>query len=475
MSYGQSPVANFTVSDDTGCAPFIVQFTNTTTGSATGYQWNFGDGSGISTLTNPAHTYSSPSTYTVTLTATGNPNSIKTFQITVLGSPIVNFTANVTSGCPPLTITFTDNSNPVVPGPATYSWGFGNGATANTQHATYTFVTPGIYPITHTVTNSGGCVTSLVKTQYINVFTPPDADFTFTTVCKAPGTTTFTSTIVGSGPFIHSWDFGDGSPNSGLSSPTHTYLLPSTYNVRLIVTGPNGCKDTVIKPLGIGTLNASFNAPASACKGSPVHFVNTSTSAGSHIWDFGDGSPTISSTSPFHIFVNAGIYTVKLYSTDVPNTCTDTFTKTITILPGPSVNFSILPAQPCPAPATLTFTNLTVPASSTYTWNFGDGSPTSTQVNPTHTYTFNGPFEITLIATDANGCKDSLKIVDTIWAKYLDIGPINYNHCVPATIPFVNGLFYPYPIAGATWDFGDGSPTSASLNPIHTYTTAGTF
>ena len=50
-----------------GTAPFTVSFTDTSTGSPTSWEWDFGDG-GSSTLENPTHTYEEPGTYTVTLT-----------------------------------------------------------------------------------------------------------------------------------------------------------------------------------------------------------------------------------------------------------------------------------------------------------------------------------------------------------------------------------------------------------------------
>jgi gliding motility-associated-like protein len=53
---------------DTLCAQVPLSFVNLSSG-ASGVQWDFGDGN-TSSLTTPAHTYASPGTYTITLTAT---------------------------------------------------------------------------------------------------------------------------------------------------------------------------------------------------------------------------------------------------------------------------------------------------------------------------------------------------------------------------------------------------------------------
>src|SRR5439155_20500715 len=65
-----SLVDNFSASPTSGQAPLKVTFTDTSTGSVTGWVWNFGDGTS-STTQNPQHTYSTTGTYTVSLTVSG--------------------------------------------------------------------------------------------------------------------------------------------------------------------------------------------------------------------------------------------------------------------------------------------------------------------------------------------------------------------------------------------------------------------
>jgi hypothetical protein len=60
------PTASFVFSVPTGS--FKVSFTDTSTGSPTGWSWNFGDGSTITGTPTPTHTYAAPGTYNVVLT-----------------------------------------------------------------------------------------------------------------------------------------------------------------------------------------------------------------------------------------------------------------------------------------------------------------------------------------------------------------------------------------------------------------------
>jgi len=76
------PVADFTSTMDGQ----KVDFANTSLYSQAN-QWDFGDGTPVSTDASPSHTYSGPGTYTVTLTATGitgeEDQTTKTSEITV--------------------------------------------------------------------------------------------------------------------------------------------------------------------------------------------------------------------------------------------------------------------------------------------------------------------------------------------------------------------------------------------------------
>lgn len=65
-------VADFIGAPTTGTTPFLVQFNDSSRGTPTAWAWNFGDGA-VSTQRNPAHIYSTPGIYDVTLTVSRAP------------------------------------------------------------------------------------------------------------------------------------------------------------------------------------------------------------------------------------------------------------------------------------------------------------------------------------------------------------------------------------------------------------------
>ena len=63
--------ANFSATPTNGVAPLAVTFTNLSTGDYATCTWVFGDGGTTAACADPAHSYTTPGVYTVTLTVSG--------------------------------------------------------------------------------------------------------------------------------------------------------------------------------------------------------------------------------------------------------------------------------------------------------------------------------------------------------------------------------------------------------------------
>jgi PKD repeat protein len=237
------PVSNFTSSVMSGKAPLNVKFTDTSTGTPSGWVWEFGDGS-KSFVQNPTHKYSKAGIYTVNLTvknAAGRNTVTKTEHIKVTSRPAANFTSSVTSGKTPLNVKFTDTSTGT---PASWKWDFGDGTSSTQQNPTHKYSKAGTYTVILTVKNAVGSNT-VTKTDYIKVTAKPVAEFSATpTSGKTPLTVAFTDTSTGL-PTKWKWSFGDGA-TSTQQSPKHKYSKIGSYTVTLTATNAAG-SNTVTK------------------------------------------------------------------------------------------------------------------------------------------------------------------------------------------------------------------------------------
>lgn len=486
--FATAVTANFTASSVTGCAPMVVSFSNTTTPmSGTTFDWDFGNGSGIVHLTHPSTSYLTPGTYTCKLTAyNGSNTSVKTMTIVVKPAPIVSFTTSDSTICPGTSVTFTNTSIPNAPGPMTCTWNFGDGFTGAGSPVSHIYSATGFYNVTLSVTNSDGCVSSLTKPAHIQVYALPAPFFTAATThfCEPPGNAVFSNGTTGTGPFSYIWRFGDGG-SSTATSPSHTYAGVGSYNVTLVVTDGNGCKDSATLPsfIVVGNLTAAFTCPATACINTAVTFPNTSSTHTSRTWDFGGAGSSTAVTGAW-TFTTPGIKTIRLIVFD--GFCYDTVTHTINILPGPAASFTISPADPCPPPVAITYTG-TAPSGTIVTWLYGDGT-SGAGMTTTHTYGRRMVDTIRMIVVDGTtGCRDTVKRIDTLYDMIHWITATPTSGCKPLTVNFASfmktympdtttGLKpYPFPVTSYSWSFGDGSGTVTTPTTSHTYTLEGTY
>ncbi|MEX0965944.1 MAG: PKD domain-containing protein [Bacteroidia bacterium] len=157
----EPPVADFELNATQGCVPFTVSATNLST-SATGYQWLLTGSSSQknSALENPDFLISSPGLYTIMLVAFGcgeDDTLIKPQHIRGEQTPVAAFTISSDTLDLKFTssVTFTNQSTQTVQ--PSWSWDFGNGATASLESPVATYSTPGNYNVQLVVASSNGC------------------------------------------------------------------------------------------------------------------------------------------------------------------------------------------------------------------------------------------------------------------------------------------------------------------------------
>jgi len=288
----------------------------------------------LSTATNPFHTYAAADTYIVTLTVTDDAgdSNMDIQSVTVPTPANLPPTAGFTFSTSDLTANFTDGSSDGDGTIDSRSWDFGDGNTSTASSPSHTYAA-GTYNVTLTVTDNDGGSDSDTQSVTVAANLPPTAAFTSST---SDLTASFTDGSSDSDGTIasRSWDFGDGSPLSAATSPSHLYAAAGPYSVTLTVTDDDGDSSgdtqsvTVTDPPPNVAPTASFTVDKADPCGSIFYpntcmFTDTSTDDGSIVllsWDIGDGSPQESTIAGSSILVT--------FPADGPDPATMTLTVT---------------------------------------------------------------------------------------------------------------------------------------------------
>ena len=479
------PVANFTANVTSGLTPLAVSFTDKSTGSPTSWYWNFGDGANA-TVQNPVHIYSSAGSFNVSLNVTNSDGSNSTtkteyIQVSTPAPLVPNFTANITTGKPPLNVAFTDETTG---SPTGWNWTFGDGSNSTAQNPVHTYTTAGSYNVSLTATNVYGS-NSTTKIDYITVLplNPPVANFTANvTSGLTPLAVSFTDKSTGS-PTSWYWNFGDGT-NATVQNPVHIYSSAGSFNVSLNVTNSDGSNSTTkteyIQVSSIAPPVANFTAKPT-CGKAPLSVAFNDTSTGtptSWYWNFGDGTNS-TNQNPTHVYTTSGNYTVSLTASNAGGSNTTTRQNYITVSGGckqrPCANFEAKPT--CgKAPLTVTFTDLSTGSPTSWYWNFGDGT-NSTSQNPVHVYTKPGSYTVSLNATNSQGSDTKVQmnyisISNPVQPPVADFSGKPTCGGAPLKVTFTD-LSTQSPTSWL-WNFGDGK-NATSQNPTHIYTTPGKY
>jgi PKD repeat protein/photosystem II stability/assembly factor-like uncharacterized protein len=379
-------------------------------GTISSILWQFGDGTNTSTI-NPPKVFTTSGAYSPRVISTTN-NGCKdtaTLSTIVYAMPKVNFAINDSTQCFNYHAAKITNTSTAGEGTITsQSWKFGDGTTSTIFAPTKKYTQFGNYTVAVSVTNSVSCTDSakhsmVIYPSGVSSFTVNDSS-----QCLAGNSFVFSNTSsVPAGSLSYFWTYGDGS-NSSATSGTKSYGSANNYNVNLVGTTNNNCKDTFSKNMLVNpspVVSFTENDLTQCLKGNNYIFNNTSTGNNTYIWRFGDGtSATIA--SPTHTYSSEGNKSIKLYALTNKG-CQDSVSKTAQVFPQSAVAFATNNTDQCLGTNSFNFTNNTPTAFGTnFNWNFGNGV-TSIQRNGLLSYTAKGDYMVTLISSTIFSCKDT--------------------------------------------------------------------
>ncbi len=460
----------FNVSSYDVCPDEEIQF-SCSNDNFVSFHWDFDDGTSSSQM-NPAHSYSSPGTYNVILSASNHCGKIDvdSSEVTVDpdSKPSVSFNYNPLGNiCPGTAVQFENTSSDTSYG---VLWDFDDGNTSTSVNPQHIFNDTGTYNVSLVTYNVCGNSDTAYSTVFVNNQGMIMANFNpwpwpWTPICK--GTEIyFENFSMGATDYL--WDFDDGNTSTEIS-PTHAFNSTGFYNVVLTATNKCGQADNQILSFNIRNdadpyIYFSF-WPTSECMGVPVSFYNGSSDPENSLWYFGDGD-TSTAINPIHTYNSHGVFDIMLI---ISNNCgSDTLIQQITIKETPQADFS---ASTVCNGTPASFTDNSTGTIDNYAWDFGDGDTSSAQ-NPNHIYSIADEFDVTLSVSKGE-CSSNITKAVTINGANAEAGSnveicaggntdltasggINYNWSNGATTQTIN-----VNPAGDTWYYvtvtdGDG-------------------
>ena len=179
---GQAPslTASFTYSPASPVSGQAVQFTDTSTGAPTSWQWSFGDGA-TSTTKSPSHAFQAVASYTVTLVvsnSSASKNASKTIDVLPSSALAASFSYSPTSPLAGHLVQFTDTSTGM---PTSWQWDFGDSSTSTAQNPSHTYTALGSYLVTLAIraesnSNSTSQTIAVRQSNVITAASPSLAD-----------------------------------------------------------------------------------------------------------------------------------------------------------------------------------------------------------------------------------------------------------------------------------------------------------
>ncbi|HEU4717128.1 MAG TPA: choice-of-anchor L domain-containing protein [Bacteroidia bacterium] len=286
--------------------------------------------------------------------------------------------------------------------PFTYTW---NPNVSNTNSATG--LCAGQYVVD--VADANGCS----STYTYNITEPAALSLALNgnnNVCAGVSTTINAAPAGGTGPYTVSWSNNLPNGNSATVAPNATTIYTAT------VTDSAGCTaqqtfTVTVNPSPV----ANFSTGPADCAPAFVAFTDSSVSATTYSWDFGDplsGSNTSALQNPTHLYSTAGTYNVSLVVTG-PGGCSDTLIipNAVTVSPQPVAAFTVLNPVVSENDPTVIFTDQSQSGTGCVFY-FGDGDSLNTCNFGTidHAYPGPGTYQAMMIVSDATGCADTISM-----------------------------------------------------------------
>jgi len=474
---------DFSIESSPACSGEDITFTAVSDPTTINYVWDFGDGSPLQNGLSVTHSYTLNDSYMVTLTKQkSNQCDIKIEKPVDIIDPPIQIIQNDTALCLGQYIDLIVPVNTPFLIPRVNGCGDTISVEIIMQYDSIYWSTGAVgdsirvTPTTDTVIYVYGekfdsdCIArDSIVISVIDI----TADFSVSDVCLLDSVC-LQDLSLSTSPFTTSTFYlNDSLLVSGQSDFCFRHTSAGMFDVKLVLSHPVGCADSIQKQLEIYTHPTVDFSLADACDTDSVLFSSTTNGNGyaidTYVWDFtSDGVFDATTPNTGHIYPSEGTYLVTFIAVN-EHGCSDTLQQQIIVNPLPVALFNA--TEVCFNDST-TFTDLstiTTDSITEWSWDFDD-LLTSAVPSPMHLYANDGTYNVTLTVTSVHGCSDAITQVVTVHP--LPVADFTFaNVCATDAASFLNQS------TGASiyaWDFGDGN-NSTLENPINIFINAADY
>ena len=434
--------------------------------NATAWSWVGSDGY-TSTLQSPAATPTTTTTYSLTMSSTGNGCSSPVYITVVTVNTVPSSTGATNSSpiCNGGAVTLSAHSSNAT----AWSWVGSDGFTSSLQNPTATPTVNVTYSLTVSSTGNG-CNPSTVYTTIVTVNAVPSSTGATNSspVCNGGAVTLSAHS---SNATAWSWIGSDGFTSS-LQNPTATPTVNATYSLTVSSTG-KGCNPSTVDAT-IVTVNAAPSSTGATndgpiCNGGTLNLSAHSSNATAWSWVGSDGFTSSQQNPTATPTVNV---TYSLTVSSIGNGCSPStiHTTIVTVNAVPSSTGTTNSGAICNG-GTVT---LSAHSSNATAWSWvGSDGFTSSQQNPTATPTVNATYSLTVSST-GNGCNPS-----SVYTTAVTVNTVPSSTGATNSSPICNGgnvILSDNSSNATAWSWvGSDGFTSSLQSPVATPTITTTY
>lgn len=482
------PVARFTLNRLSGCTPLHISTQNQSLsmdGGPLTHSWDFGNAYRSASEDDSSIYFNATNgdrSFTVTYQAVSQYGCRDTASETIIvrPKPVARFTVSAKKACAPVNLDLSDNSINA----SQYFWAEGNNRFQGNPNEQIVLsglsLFDSLYIISHYVVSPYGCVSDTVYEQVQAIARPLAAfDYSHDSACSGENIALINNSL---GGFRYQWNFGDNTGSTQIN-PKHRFMnikgsgTDTTFNVRLEVTSPAGCRDTVEKPVylvGKSIDRIVLDKPL-GCTDLQVTMSHNSNTFNTLYWDFGDNSATETGDTVRHTYVNPlNTFTMqpKVALHRQRYNCRDTAYATVWVYPKPTADFITQRNDPCDAGIHQLINKSKYNTGNQWTVDSTIYTVSSFSILLPSAVNKDTFYNVKLIVTNNYRCVDSIeklvKVKPKLKVSFVQQSPVS---CEKGMVNFTNTSLNS---VRSFWKFGDGG-ISNEMNPSYIYNKYGTY